>query len=169
MMTSRPPSSAIRAPSSLITPNWHQSAPGFDRDGLPGDRRQPVGSAEDVDDVHRLGHVRQAGVAHLSENLVLAGIDGDNPVAVALEVEADEVAGAQRIRGETDDGDRACVVEQSLDRERILVPVEIQVGHLTPARPLSRSQIRSSTDSVPTDSLIVPGRTPAASSSASLS
>ena len=39
----------------------------------------------------------------------------------------------------------------------------------TCAKPCSRSQIRSSTDSVPTDSRTVPGPTPAARSSSSLS
>ena len=29
MITVTPPSSAIRAPSSLITPNWHQRAPAW--------------------------------------------------------------------------------------------------------------------------------------------
>src|SRR5271163_1623946 len=140
-----------------------------DRDGFPGDRRQRIGSAEDVDDVHPVRHIRQAGVAHLSEDLGLARIDRDNPVAVALEVEADEVAWAQRVRGQADDGDRVRAMEHALDRQRVLVSLEIQLGHLTPARPRSRSQIRSSTDSVPTESLIVPGRTPAAWSSASLS
>ena len=45
---------------------------GVDRDGLPGDRRQRVRRAEDVHDVHRHGHVRQARVARLSEDLGLA-------------------------------------------------------------------------------------------------
>src|SRR5262245_28521265 len=86
---------------------------------------------------------------------------------MALEVVADEVACAQLVARQPDDGDRARAVDDALDRQRILVSLELD--HLTRASACSRSQIRSSTDSVPTESLIVPGRTPAASSSASLS
>ena len=60
-------------------------------------------------------------------------------------------------------------LEHALDRQRVLIALEL--GHRSTHRPsaCSRSQIRSSTDSVPTDNLTVPGPTPAASSSASLS
>src|ERR1700733_13539568 len=58
-------------------------------------------------------------------------------------------------------------MEHALDRQWVLVALEL--GHVTCANPCSRSQTKSSTDSVPTESLIVPGPTPAASSSASLS
>src|SRR5204863_2834088 len=82
-------------------------------------------------------------------------------------------------------------VDHALDRQRILIAHQIKGGEIgrgrghghsdaTPrvadaadaairAKPCSRSQIRSSIDSVPTDSRMVPGPTPAARSSSSLS
>src|SRR6185436_20488364 len=97
-----------------------------------------------------------------------------------LEIEPDEVARAQMVLRETDNGDGLRVVQHALDGERILVPGQIErstheeVTSLaedaaTLANPCSRSQIRSSIASVPTDNLIVPGPTPAARSSASSS
>src|SRR5215467_10383778 len=148
---------------------------GVDRHGLPRDARQRIRRAEDVHDVHRHGHVQQAGVAGLSEDLRLAGIHRDHAVAVPLEVVANEVAGPQFVAGQAHDRDRPGRVEHALDRQRVLVPAEI--GHAvatffpavaaTRAKPRSRSQIRSSTDSVPTDSRTVPGTMPAARSSSS--
>src|SRR5688572_32674888 len=102
---------------------------------------------------------------------------------MTFQVEADEVAGAQLVGRQADDGDGLCMVERALDRERVLIPGEIEyrvacrthdvatplaVTAAARANPCSRSQIRSSTCSMPTDSLMVPGPTPAAFSSASL-
>src|SRR5262249_57835274 len=84
---------------------------------------------------------------------------------VGREGVTEEVASAELVGGEAAHGDRVRAVEDVLDRERVLVPLE--PGHLARSSACSRSQIRSSTDSVPTESLIVPGPTPAASSSAS--
>src|SRR5262249_6999668 len=135
--------------------------------------------AEDVHDVHRLGYVEQARVALLTEDLGLAGIHRDHAVVVPLEVVADEVTGPQFFVRQAHDRDRPGRVEPPLDRQRVLVPLEVEVAHAvassrpvvaaTSAKPCSRSQIRSSTDSVPTDSRTVPGPTPAARSSSSLS
>src|SRR5580692_7968373 len=150
---------------------------GADGHGVPRDPRQGIRRPEDVHDVHRHGYVQQAGVARLAEDLRLAGIHRDHAVAVPLEVVADEVAGPQLVVRQAHDRDRAGGVEHALDRHRVLVPREIghavatffAAGAATRARPCSRSQIRSSTDSVPTDSRTVPGLTPAARSSSSLS
>src|SRR5208283_4935078 len=150
---------------------------GVDRHRLRRDPRQCIRRAEDVHDVHRHGYVQQARVACLPEDLCLAGIHGDHAVAVALEVVANEVAGPQFVVRQAHDRDRLGGLEHALDRQRVLVLPEIDhaVATFFPAvvatraKPCSRSQIRSSTDSVPTDSRTVPGRTPAARSSSSLS
>ncbi len=107
MMTVTPPSS--RDPRALLVDHAELTpeGAGVDRDRVPGDRRQRIRRAEDVDDVHRHGHIEQARVARLSEDLGLAGIHRDHPVAVPLEVEADEVAGAQLVAGQAHDRDRA--------------------------------------------------------------
>src|SRR5690242_15597659 len=68
-------------------------------------------------------------------------------------------------------------MKHPLDLQGVLVPREIDHAvatffpdvAATSANPCSRSQIRSATDSVPTDSRTVPGPTPAARSSSSLS
>src|SRR6202050_5030995 len=150
---------------------------GVDRHGVSRDPWQRVRRAEDVHDVHWLWDVQQARVALLPEDLRLARIDRDHAVVVPLEVVTDEVAGPQLVVGQAHDRDRLGCVEYPLDRQRVLVPGEI--GHAvatffcavaaTSVKPCSRSQIRSSTDSVPTDSRTVPGPTPAARSSSSLS
>src|SRR6201991_1737636 len=92
-----------------------------------------------------------------------------------LEVVADEVAGPQFVVRQAHDRDGLRGVHHPLDRRRVLVLRE--VGHAVPAftaaaaatcaKPCFRSQIRSSTDSVPTDSRTVPGPTPEARSSSS--
>src|SRR5262245_52764999 len=110
---------------------------GVDRDGIPGDGRQRIGCAEDVHDVDRNRHVEETRVADLSEDLGLAGIDRDHPVPVTAEVVADEVARTQLVAGQPHDGDRARVVEHALDRQGILVSLE--VGHLTWPNACSRS------------------------------
>src|SRR4029078_11454169 len=117
-------------------------------------------------------------VARLAEDLGFPGIHRDHAVAVPFEVVADEVAGPQLVGSQAHDRDRLGRVEHALDRQRVLVPRQIEVAHAvapswpavaaTSAKPCSRSQIRSSTDSVPTDSRTVPGPTPAARSSSSL-
>src|SRR4029079_9465339 len=91
------------------------------------------------------------------EDLGLVRIDREHLVAMALEVVADEVARAELVAGQSHDRDRPRAEEHTLDRQRVLVSGEI--GHLPRAKACSRSQIRSSTDSVPTDTLTVPGRT----------
>src|SRR6185437_7069875 len=145
---------------------------------LPGDRRQRVRGAEHVHDVHRLGDVRQARIALLPEDLALAGVHRDHVVAVPPEVVADEVAGPQLVLRQPHDRDRLRGVQHPLDLQRVLVPCQIEIAHeaaseptvaATRAKPCSRSQIRSSTDSRPTDNRTVPGLTPAARSSSSLS
>ena len=100
---------------------------GVDRHRIPRDARQGLRRAEDVHDVHRPGHVEQARVARLPEDLALAGIDGDHPVAMPLEVVANEVAGAQLVSGQAHDRDCPGGVQHALDHQRVLVPGEI--GH----------------------------------------
>src|SRR5690606_26196207 len=74
------------------------------------------------------------------------------------------------------DRDRLRAVNHALNRERILVTSQVDhavalpgIAAATLAKPCSRSQIRSSTDSMPTDSRIVPGPTRAAFNSSPLS
>src|ERR1700722_19487971 len=149
----------------------------MDRYRFLRDPGQRVRCAEDVDDVDRHGYFRQPRIRPLSEDLRLAGVDRDHVVTVSLEVVADEVARPQLVVREAHDRDGLRGVEHPLDRHWVLIRREI--GHgvasfvptvaATRANPRSRSQIRSSTDSVPTDSRTVPGPTPAASNSSSLS
>src|SRR5688572_25190239 len=149
---------------------------GADFDGFFGDCRQGVRRAEDVHYVNRRRHVEQALVALLSEDLLFARVHGNDFVAMPLEVVAHEVTRAKFVRRQPDDGNRLRVVEHALDDQRILISRQIHhavaaslaAPEAARANPCSRSQIRSSTDSVPTESLIVPGPTPAAASSASL-
>src|ERR1700743_933181 len=150
-----------------------------DRHGFPGDPWQRVRRAEDVHDVHRHGHVEQARGGLLAQELRLARVARDHLVAVPLEVVADEVARPQLVARQAHDRDRLGGVQHALDRQHVLVPAEVDIGHAvvtlfpvvaaTCAKPCSRSQSRSATDSVPTESRTVPGPTPAARSSSSLS
>src|SRR4029453_13753453 len=106
------------------------------------------------------------------------------PVSVPPQVIADEVTGPQLVLRQADDGDRPGVVNDTLNRQRILVPRQIErlrrsgrahtatpAAPTAPARanPCSRSQIKSSIVSMPTESRMVPGPTPAARSSSSFS
>src|SRR5580693_1282596 len=166
-------------PRALLVdhPELAPQGAGTDRHRVPRDTGQRIRRAEDVHHVYRLGYVQQARIALLPEDLRLAGIHGDHAVAVPLEVVADEVAGPQLVVREAHDRDRAGGMQHALDRQRILVPRQIDHGAAaflpapavaaTSAKPCCRSQIRSSTDSVPTDSRTVPGPTPAARSSSS--
>ena len=70
---------------------------GVDRDGLPAIAGSASGARKTLTMSTGTGHVEQARVARLAEDLGLAGIDRDHPVAVALEVVADEVARAQLV------------------------------------------------------------------------
>ena len=87
-------------------------APGADRHRLRGDRGQRVRRAKDVDDVHGTGHVDEALEALLAEDLRLARVHRNDAVAVAFEVEPDEVARAQLILRQPDDRDRLRAVER---------------------------------------------------------
>src|SRR5262245_1525209 len=150
-----------------------------DGDSVLRDPGHGVRGAKYIDDVHRLRHVAKARVALLAEDLFFARVHGYHAVAVPLHVEADEVARAQRVVRKTDDRDGLRVQQHALNRARVLVAREIEfVAHrvfskwlvsLARANPCSRSQIRSSTSSIPTESRIVPGPTPAAASSCSSS
>ena len=159
---------------------------GADRDGFGGDPGQRVGRAEDVDDVDRPRHVGQALVALLAEDLGFARVDRNHACSRAASGSsrrsswrAARSATARRSRRVF-----ACV-EHALDRQRILIAargrrrragrarsyrrLRVAAAAAARAKPCSRSQIRSSTDSVPTDSRMVPGPTPAARSSSSFS
>ena len=137
--------------------------------------------------------VEERGVALLAQDLFLAGIDRHDAVAVALQVEADEVAGPQQIRGKAHDGDGPCGCTVSRESRRILIagdfsylilmppppdpallpwmkapqPMRSSRQRVAACRPRSRSQSRSSRVSSPTDRRIVPAVMPAASSSSS--
>src|SRR3954470_12268341 len=151
---------------------------GVDRHRLSRDPGQRVRRPEDIDDVNRFRDVGERGDALLPEHLLLARVHRDDAVAVAAQVEADEVARAQVIARQSDDGDGLRRVQHLLDRQRVLVAPDVERRHravasvvdadATRANPCPRSQIRSSTASIPTDSRIVPGPTPAARSSSSL-
>ena len=69
-------------------------APGTDRNSLRRDRGQRRRCTEYIDDVHGNGDITQAGIASLSEDLGLARIHRNNAVAMSLQVETNEVAGA---------------------------------------------------------------------------
>src|SRR5262249_39226509 len=110
----------------------------------------------------------------------LGRVDGNHVISMPPQVVADEIAGAQLVLRQSDDGNRFGGVDHPLDRQGILIPGEVEcrahrdaapaaAAAATRANPCSRSQIRSSMASVPTDSLIVPGPTPAARNSSSLS
>src|ERR1700728_2040764 len=156
---------------------------GADRHCLPGDAGDRARRPEDVHHVDMLGNVEQARVAPFAENLGLARVHRDHPVAVPLEVVADEVACAQLIARQAHDRDRLRGVQHPLDRHHVLVAPEVElrvhIGHdvtaffpavaATRLKPCSRSQIRSSTDSAATATRTLPAPTPAARSSSSLS
>src|SRR5262249_43008776 len=131
---------------------------GSDLHGLMCNLGNRGGVAEDVDDIDVLGHVAQARVDALSEHTLLVRGDRDDAIAVPLQVVADEVARAQLARRETDDGHRARVVHDLLDRAAVLELVHAVTAEPRAAwSPRSRSQTRSSTSSSPTDSRTVPG------------
>ena len=77
-----------------------------DRDGLLGDRHDVLAPAEHVDDVDSDLDRRQRRVAPLAEDLVVARIDGDDPVAVLLHVLGGEEARPVPFGRQADDGDR---------------------------------------------------------------
>src|SRR5581483_708953 len=85
---------------------------------------------EDVDDVDRLGHRRQVGVAALTEDLVVVAlrVDGDHAVALALEVLGHVVAVAPRTRGAADHGPRARLAEHPGDH----IVVRLNACHAAP-------------------------------------
>ncbi len=68
-----------------------------DRDGVVRDAGHGVRRAKHVDDVDGARHVAQARVALLAQDLFLAGVYGYHAIAVAHQVETDEVACAQRV------------------------------------------------------------------------
>src|SRR3954462_3496002 len=150
---------------------------GADRHRVAGDVGQGLRRPEDVDEVDVLRDVAQARVAVGSQDLGLAGVHREHAVSVALEVVADEVAGPQLVAGEAHDRDRLRAVQHALDGERFLVGRQASHAVATvrstaaaaPSKPCWRSHSRSSTDSVPTERRTVPGPTPAARSSSSLS
>ena len=116
MITVTPPSSAIRAPSSLITPNWHHRVPAWI---ATVSARYPAAhpASEDVHHVHRFGYIQRARVALLPEDLRLGGFTVI-AVAVPPEVVADEVAGPKLVVRQAHDRDRAGGNQHALDRQR---------------------------------------------------
>ena len=180
MTTDTPPASAMRAAFLVDHRELTPEISGADLDRLGGDRRQRVGRAKHVDDVHGNRDIEQTGAALLAEDLGLARVDRNHAVPVTFEVVPDEIARAQLVFRQSDDGDGLRVVQDALDRQRILIAGHIErrahrdatslvADAAARAKPCSRSQIRSSIDSVPTESRMVPGPTPAALSSSSFS
>src|ERR1700722_1424015 len=165
---------ALRVDYRELTPEIFST----DRNSLLRDCGHRCGRAEDVDDVHGNWHVLQAGEASLTENLGLAWIHWHNTVSMPLQVEPDEIARAQVVARQPNDRDGLCTEQRRLDRQWILIAHKVKPIHCPSlagpdararANPCSRSQIRSSVFSMPTESRIVPGRTPAAASSRSSS
>jgi hypothetical protein len=77
-----------------------------DRDRFLGDRHDVFSAPEDIDDVDRDVDRRQRRVAAFAEDLVVARIDRNDPVAVLLQVLGGEVARPVPFGREADDGDR---------------------------------------------------------------
>ena len=74
------------------------------------------------------------GTGHVGEGLKLfsprisvsRGFTGNHAIAVALQVVADEIARTQLVARQPDDGNRLRVVEDALDRQRILVARQVE-------------------------------------------
>jgi hypothetical protein len=99
---------------------------GADRHGLPGDLGQRIRRAEDVDDVDGNRYVGETVEAFLAEYFLLARVDRNDAIPVALEIEPDEVARAQMVPRQPDDGDGLRAVDHALDRQRILIASQIE-------------------------------------------
>ena len=81
----------------VLHPDLLPQAFGTDAAGLLGQRQYVLRAAKDVDHVHRVRNVQQAGVHRLTQDLLVAGgvprIHGDYPVAVRLQVLGDKKTG----------------------------------------------------------------------------
>src|SRR5436190_5331329 len=96
-------------------PELTPKAAGADLHCLGGDCGQCVGRTKDVDDVYGNGDVEQTLAARFAEDFGFARVHGNDVVPVPFEVVPDEVAGAQVIFRQPDNGHRLRVVKHALN------------------------------------------------------
>src|SRR3972149_877800 len=117
MTTVSPASRARRAPRWSMQPSWSQRAPApAARTSSITSRRAPErrgAAAEDVDEAPPPRDVLHAAVDHLPEDPLLAGIDGDEIIALLEEVARDAVRGAMGLGGKSHDRDAARPQQQA--------------------------------------------------------
>ena len=122
MTTVAPAAAARRAPASSMQSSWNQRAAAPRGQRVVDDCGQVLASPEDVHEIDRTRDVLDAAIDLLPEDLLLAGIDGDDLVAALEEVAGDAVRIPVRFRGKAHDGDAAHALEQALDRLVVRVP-----------------------------------------------
>ena len=83
----------------------HPDVFGADGDGLVDYRGDLVGAAENVDQIDGFGDGWEVGVGYFAEGFLDGGVDGDDAVALLLEVGGDAVAVAVGVVGQADYGD----------------------------------------------------------------
>ena len=105
----------------------HPDHLGPDGDRILDDRRHLVGCAEDIDHIHRLGYLPERGIDLLAEQGLAgdAGIDGDDPVALALKIFHDEIARAVPMGRGAHHGDHAHPLQ---DRPQLGVAIGDRFG-----------------------------------------
>src|SRR5580700_835464 len=146
---------------------------GTDLDGLHGDRHHFFCLSKYVHDVGRpvlCGARGQRLVARRALNIGVCWIDRPYFEPVRGQISKDEVAGPHRVGASADHEDYPAPVEQGPEicvsrQDHFAAPAA--VARAAALRPPSRSQIKSSTSSSPTDSRTMSGVTPALSISSS--
>ena len=95
----------------------HPDHVGADLDCFLGDRSGGLGIAEDIDHVDLEGNVLQGGIDRLPEDLLAgeAGVDRDDPVALALQVFRHEITRPGPFLAGPDHGDGVDGGEDILD------------------------------------------------------
>src|ERR1044072_3772936 len=106
----------------------HPYALRANRDRVLNDPRNLRSGPEDVHDVNLFGNAAKVRIAPLAKNLRCLRVDGDDAVALVLQIARHHVARLGLLRGQSHHGDRLRDFEQALDSPRVLVPIPLLGG-----------------------------------------
>ena len=93
--------------------------------GFFGQRQHVFAAAKNIDHVHRLRYVKQAGIHRFAQNLLASGgvarVDGNDLVAVRLHVLGGKKAGPVPLGRQADHGDGFTLPQQIPERAVVVV------------------------------------------------
>ena len=103
---------------------------GPNRNGIASDVGSEGGPSKDIDYVDWKWDIGERWIARLTQNFGFARIDGDDSVAMPLQVEAHKIARPKPVGREADDGHRVHTQQNAANRVLVLIGSQVEVHRL---------------------------------------